>query len=447
MPTAGTDVIQTLRGAPTIRLVALAALALLLQAPILLISALIGERQSRRDAAVADVSAKWGFTQRIAGPVLVVPYVSPWTGTPPKGEMTPRTDLRHAVFLPARLRVSGTVNSEVRHRGIFTVPIYTFKGQLDGEFASPGFTDLGVEPASIAWQRAVLAVGISDVRAIAETTTLQINEATVPFQAGTAGLAEIPVGIRAPIPINAATPSVRFSIPLALNGSVGLYLAPLAEETTVELTSNSPHPNFQGNWLPIERTVTERGFRARWTIPSLGRNYPQAWLSTTDMRKLVDDSYFGVDLIDPVDEHRMAARSVKYAGLFIVLTFGTVWLIEVLAGVRVHPIQYVLLGAALCLFYLLELSLAEHLTFVPAYALASAGVVALVTMYGASILGSARRAGLVGLGVTGLYGYLFVLLTNEDSALLVGSLGLFAILAAIMFVTRQVDWYGLGERA
>jgi inner membrane protein len=151
--------------------------------------------------------------------------------------------------------------------------------------------------------------------------------------------------------------------------------------------------------------------------------------------------------MDPVDHYRMAERSVKYAGLFILLTFATVWLIEVLAGVRVHPIQYLLLGGALCLFYLLELSLSEHLGFPAAYAVASVAVIGMVAAYGAVVLRSRRRALVVAAGVALLYAYLYLLLMNEDYALLIGSVGLFAILGAIMFATRRVDWYAGGGRA
>jgi inner membrane protein len=441
------QMVASIRQAPTVRLIALAGLTLLLQVPILLISGLITERQARRDAAVVEVSSKWGLTQIIAGPALIVPYAHTRTEIGTKGEKLIRTEERHAVVLPARLRAVANVDADVRHRGIFAVPIYTAKVRLDGEFARPGGTELGIDPNAILWPRARLAIGIADVRAIGESAVIHINDTPVAFQPGTGGVAEIPTGIHAGLPAGTNTAPIRFSMPLTLKGSVGLFFAPFGEETTVELTSDSPHPNFQGNWLPVERTVSADGFKARWTISSLSRNYPQSWLNTTDMRRPVTESAFGVELTDPVDEHRMAGRSVKYAGLFILLTFAAVWLIEVLATVRVHPIQYLLLGAALCLFYLLELSLAEHLTFVPAYVLASGGIVGLITLYGVAVFGKARRAGVVSAGVAGLYGYLFVLLTNEDYALLVGSLGLFVILAAIMLVTRRIDWYRTGRAA
>src|SRR5262249_8441356 len=171
--------------------------------------------------------------------------------------------------------------------------------------------------------------------------------------------------------------------------------------------------------------------------PLLGRNYPQAWIGAS-MREAIEASRFGVDLVDPVDHYRMADRSVKYAGLFILLTFAAVWLIEVLAGMRVHPIQYLLLGSALCVFYLLELSLSEHLGFLVAYAIACTSVIAMVVAYCTVILRRRSRALVVGTGVALLYAYLYTLLVNEDYALLAGSIGLFAILGAIMYATRHV---------
>jgi inner membrane protein len=223
-------------------------------------------------------------------------------------------------------------------------------------------------------------------------------------------------------------------------------LAPFAEETVTHITSNSPNPNFQGNWLPTSRSVSGSGFDATWRISYLGRNYPQSWISGADMRKAIDTSRFGIELNNPVDHYRMADRSVKYAGLYILLTFAAIWLIEVLSTVRVHPIQYLMLGAALCVFYLLELSLSEHIAFPLAYATACTSVIGMTAVYSRVIFPNDRRDGIVAACVTGLYGYLFVVLTNEDNALLIGSIGLFVILAAIMYLTRRVDWYANERR-
>jgi inner membrane protein len=435
----------TMRNSQLLRLFILTFLALLLQIPVSMINGLVRERQQRNDAAVTEVSSKWGEAQSITGPALVVPYAHRWTDDA-GGRSITRTEMRNAIVLPEKLTIHGTLKSEVRRRGIFSVPVYRIGMQVEGEFARPRLDELGVAPGDVDWSRAHLAVGVSDARAIQEATTLIWNGRPIDFLPGTGGFVEGGTGIHAPVAIADTTQRVRFAFPLALNGSLRVDVVPFARTTTFDLAGDYPHPSFQGKWLPTERTVGEHAFTARWSIPFLGRGYPQTWSSEASMAETIAISRFGVELVNPVDQYRMATRSVKYAFLFILLTFATLWLIEVLAGVRVHPIQYLMLGGALCLFYLLELALSEHLGFPVAYALASVAVIGMVGGYSLAILRRARRAAIVALGVALLYGYLYLLLKNEDYALLIGSVGLFVILAAIMFVTRRVDWYAAGTR-
>ena len=438
--------VSSIRNSQLLRLISVGILALLLQLPISMIGRLVEERQERRQAAVAEVSSKWGNAQVITGPALVIPYTHRWTEASAGGPQITRTETRNAIFLPEQLHARGSIDSEIRNRGIFTVPVYTLGLTVEGEFARPSFSGLGVEPAAVAWERAHLAVGISDARAIQEESAVLWNDKRVPFLPGTGAFTDGGAGIHALVGVTDSEQRFKFSFPLSLNGSQGVYLTPFARSTSVELQSDYGHPSFQGSWLPAERSVSGSAFQARWSIPFLGRNYPQAWIAGAAMRDAIDGSRFGVELIDPVDYYRMAERSVKYAGLFILLTLATVWLIEVLARVRVHPIQYLMIGGAVCLFYLLELSLSEHLGFPFAYAIASISVIAMVAAYSVVALHSARRALVVGAGVALLYAYLYILLMNEDYALLIGSVGLFAILAAIMYATRRVDWYGAGTR-
>ena len=430
-----------------LRLFLLGFLALLLHIPIAMISGLVSERQQRRDAAIGEVSSKWGEAQSITGPALVVPYAHRWTEVAAGGQQVTRTETRNAIFLPEGLRVRGTIDSEVRHRGIFSVPVYKLGLVVDGEFARPRFSELGVDPASVDWKRAHVALGISDARAIQEATNVSWNGQRVGFLPGTGGFTDAARGIHADVAMADTTQRVAFSFPLSLNGSLGVDFVPFGQTTDVEIRGDNGHPSFQGNWLPTQRTVSSDSFTARWSISFLGRGYPQAWTSETEMHQTIDASRFGVQLVDPVDHYRMAARSVKYASLFILLTFAIVWLIEVLSGMRVHAIQYLLLGGALCIFFLLELSLSEHLGFPVAYAMASVAVIAMVAAYSAVILRSRSRALFVGAGVALLYAYLYLLLMNEDYALLIGSVGLFLILGAIMYATRRVDWYSAGARA
>jgi inner membrane protein len=283
------------------------------------------------------------------------------------------------------------------------------------------------------------------VRAIREQSTITWNGRQAAFLPGVGGFTDGHSGIHALVAAAPADSNYKFSFPLSLNGSLSAYFVPFAESTSVQLTSNSPHPDFQGSWLPTERSISQDGFDATWRISYLGRNYAQSWISGADLYKAIEASSFGVELKEPIDRYRMAERSVKYAGLFILLTFAFVWLVEVMAGTRVHPIQYLMLGAALCVFYLLELSLSERLSFSVAYGIASLAILGLVSAYTLVIFKRGGRAIFVSAGVAALYGYLFVLLTNEDAALLYGSIGLFVILAGIMFVTRGVNWYSRGN--
>jgi inner membrane protein len=442
--TYATQAVARIRRSRLLRLCLVGALALLLVIPIVMIYGLVWERQARHEAVTAEVASSWGNMQAVTGPALILPYTVRFVETSPAGKETQRIDTRHGVFLPKSLRAKGTIDVETRSRGIFDVPVYRLKLTLDGEFGQPNLQELGIDPAGVDWSRAHLAVGISDVRAVREQSAVTWNGQPTSFLPGTGSFTDGGVGIHAPISVTASNVAAPFSFELELNGSSGVYLVPFAEETTVQLTSNSPHPSFQGSWLPTERSVSDEGFDATWKVSYLGRNYPQSWISraSEDKHHPIEASRFGVEITEPVDTYRMAERSVKYAILFILLTFASVWLIEVLARTRVHPIQYLLLGAAMCVFYLLELSLAEHLAFPIAYGIACFAVVAMIAAYSRVIFRQSRHTAVVTGGTTILYGYLFVLLTNEDAALLVGSIGLFASIAGIMFATRGIDWYG-----
>ena len=438
-------IVSSIRSSQGLRILTVGFLVLVLQIPISMISSLVTERQERRQSAVDEVSSKWGNAQEITGPVLVLPYTYRWTEAA-AGQPVTRSEVRNAIILPAQLHVREKLDAETRHRGIFSVPVYKLAVAVEGEFAPVKLAELGIQPSAVDWSRAHLAVGISDARAIQQSATLSWNGQQIGFLPGTGGFEEGGTGIHAPVAMTDGSRPVKFSFPLSLNGSINTNVAPFGETTMVELEGKHGNPSFQGNWLPTERTVGDDAFTARWSISFLGRGYPQAWTADSEMAKKIDASRFGVALVDPVDQYHMADRSVKYAGLFILLTFATVWLIEILTGVRVHAIQYLMLGGALCLFYLLELSLSEHLGFPLAYVTASVAVIGMVGAYSRTTLRSGSRALIVAGGVTLLYAYLYLLLMNEDYALLIGSIGLFVILGAIMFVTRRVDWYASEPR-
>lgn len=434
---------QSILGSHFGRLLGLGFLVLLLTIPIRMVRATIGERQGRRDAASAEVGASWGGPQSVSGPRLVVPYTERWLEVPKGGEPIPRTRVRHATFLPGSLDVRGKLSSSTLHRGIFEIPVFRIELALEGDFA-PSFSDWEIPPEDVDWRHAELVLELAEVRAV-DRASLRWGEEEFGFEPGAGASEERPSAVHVALGDRAQSAS-RFAIDLTLRGSERIHFAPFGQSTRVSLASDWPSPSFEGAWIPIERSVDRSGFEARWEISALGRGFPERWRSA-EHGKAIEASRFGVRLLTPVDAYRMAERSAKYATLFLGLTFATFWLFDVLASARLHAVQYLLVGAAQCLFYLLEISLAEHLGFGLAYALASAGIVALIASYAWAVLRSAGRAAIVAGVVVAIYGYLYVVLTNEDYALLAGSLALFVGLAVVMWLTRRVDWRVVASRA
>ena len=421
------------------RLGFLALLVVLLQFPIFAIASLVRERQTRRDSAVEEVSSKWGRAQSLVGPAIVVPYVVRRTVTH-DGKRVVEVDESRLTFLPESVRVAGKLDPQARRRGIFSIPVYALDLRVDGAFAPPDWGALGVDPADVDWSRAEFALGVSDVRAIQERASLTWAGKPVEFLPGSGAFAGVTSGLHAPLALEPDASAWTFSFPLKLHGASAVTFTPAGKQTEVRVASAWPSPSFTGDWLPAERTVAKDGFTARWSIPYLGRNVPQAWTRGDDQGAALAHTVFGLNLLETVDAYRMTDRSLKYATLFLLMTLLAVWLAEVLAGIAVHPIQSLFLGTALCMFYLLELSLSEHLGFAAAYLIASAAVTIMIGAYGRTALGAWKRAfGLAG-GVAALYVYLYVVLSNEDAALLVGSIGLFVLLALVMYATRRVNW-------
>jgi inner membrane protein len=428
-----------------IRVIVLICLVVVAQAPIWMLGDLIRERQQRRDSAIHDVGSKWGVQQTLTGPLLVIPYVTHVTEEDARGVRTTRLIRHTATFLPEELSIHGGLDTQKRRRGIFTVPVYRSALDVQAVFTRPSLVEWGVSDGDVQWTDAQVVIGLSDVRALEAPAVIEWNRTATELLPGTGDSTPLASGVHANVSLPGEASSLTFRAPLEFKGSSGLYWAALGKTTVVGLKSNAASPSFQGNWLPSRRSVTPQGFQAEWKIPYLGRNFPQSWRDDGVKGELLQTAAFGVDLIETVDHYRMAERSVKYAGLFLLLTFATLWLVEVLCAVRLHPVPYILIGCAMCVFYLLELSLSEHLGFGPSYLIATGAIVAQIGAYGVAVLKTVRRAAIVAGMVAALYTYLYVVLTNEDYALLIGSIGVFALLAIIMRLTRNVDWYGAGS--
>lgn len=427
------------------KLAVLAFLNVALLVPLGLIWLLTTERASRRDTVLGEVAATWGQPQRIAGPVLSVPYVV--VSRDQSGHETHERLV--ARFLPGTLDISARLDPQIRKRGIYRAPVYTARVTISGSFSKPDVERLGLSPDAIRWNEAVLSLGLTDLKSVMPDLAMSWNGRQVRAEPASDG-ALFPTALSAPIPELADVPDegeLPFKITLPMRGSRTLTLLPVGGRTTATFSSSWPSPGFVGAILPDDRRVDESGFNARWRVSSFGRNVPHAWRDSDILPaqavERLERSGFGVDLVTPVDIYQQSERSVKYAVLFVLLTFVAIFLVELLQRVPVHPVQYILVGAALCVFYLLLLSLSEHLGFTFAYVTAAAATIALVGGYARAAL-KTRIAALQTTGVLiALYAFLYVLLQIEDYALLVGSLALFAVIAIVMFVTRRVDWYSL----
>lgn len=438
----GSGILAFLRATHFGRVLLIGFLIILLHIPVGMIDSTVTEREMTSGSAGEEITSKWGLEQTLSGPSILIPYVKSWEETLKDGSKKIHRDERYAKFLPGTLKVKCRVDSEVRYRGIFTVPVYSASLDFSGEFEAPDFSGWSIGSDEILWDRAVLSVGVADARAITTQMSVNLNGRVFDFLPGVADPSQPGAGgihVEAGAGLKSGGP---FGFTMQINGSKSLFLTPLGKTTSVSIESDWPDPSFQGAWLPAEREVTGSGFKASWSIPFLGRNFPQRWRLGDVDRSSVDNALFGVRLIQPVDLYRMASRSVKYAVLFIVMTFLALWLFEVLGSARIHSIQYLMVGSALCVFYLLELSLAEHIGFGRAYLAAAAAVVLMLTGYSGAILGAWKRAFAMMAVISGLYGYLYILLSNQDYALLVGAIGLFVTLGAVMFLTRRVDWGG-----
>lgn len=416
----------------TIKIIVIGILIVILMIPTSFIQSLIHERQYRQEEAINEVSDKWGNAQTLNGPVLTLPYKKYAQGNYGK-ETT-----EYIRVLPETLSVNGAIHPEKRRRGIFEVVVYNAQLQVKGNF--PVLTIPSVNPEHIQWQDAFISIGITDLRGIRDMLKLNWNGQILQPEAGigNGGIAES--GVSCKVPVMPDSTGYSFSFDLNVNGSNSLYFVPLGKETNVNIQSPWKDPSFTGAFLPATREVSDAGFTATWKALHLNRNYPQLWIENVFN---VLESSFGVGLLVPVEQYQKSIRSVKYALMFISLTFLFFFLVEVINRRNIHPIQYILVGLALCLFYTLLIALSEHISFNQAYLLSSIGIIGMITLYSRTIFRKNMLTLVMCLVLIALYGFLFSTLQLQDFSLLIGSIGLFVILGIVMFLSRNIDWYGM----
>jgi len=445
---------EWLRDSITVKLVSIGILVILLLIPSSWIQSIMIERQHRADDVMDEVSAKWSGAQTLAGPVLVIPYHKTEKVEGRPGEERTREYTDFAFFLPSSLKITGDLKPQVLHRGIFDVAVYESALSMEATFNSPDFNALGIPPASVMWNEARIAAGIADLRGIAETPSLKVGDKPLDVEPSNdigfnypgskvkpdSQSADQATGIQAPLNWKEASDfSGAVKIQLALKGSNSIRFLPLGKFTDVTLRGPWPDPSFEGEFLPTTRKISKEDFEATWKVLHFNRPFPQQWV---EKGKVLDNYDVSTRLVIPADQYQKSIRTAKYGILLILLSFTALLLVEIIRKIRIHPFQYILIGVALIVYYSLLLSLSEHLGYNLAYLVAALATVILVTLYSKSFLKSTQLQGLFAGLISFFYIFVFVIIQAQDYSLLIGSVGLFVVIAAIMYFSRKINWYG-----
>lgn len=429
-------------------------LMLVLLVPLGMIEGVVSERSYFRDMASQSIARSWTGKQKLIGPVLVVPYIEyykkrEWDKNLKAYQETRYSRTKKIYILPEKLTINGEVVTENRKRGLYSVPVYATELDVTGTFDNRAIMKLArAKGKNIRFKKSFVSVLVSDIRGISEQPKLTWGDKQFEFSSGSE-FEHYGNGMHAVLEKTRhnKAQNIAFAFNINLKGMEELQFAAVGKSTLVNVKANWPHPSFIGRYLPTSRTIESDKFNASWKLSSFSSDMPRLVKNceANDCQLFLNNT-FGVELINSVDIYHKTERSVKYAILFISLAFISFFLFEVMKNLRLHPMQYLLVGLSLSFFYLLLISLSEHMAFVMAYSIATSANIAILGIYISAILKSWKR----GLGFSVLllllYSMLYVILISEDNALLMGSLLFFTILSLVMFITRKLDWYEVTKK-
>jgi inner membrane protein len=448
-----------------LKIAAILILTLLLLIPLSMVQGIVAERQRLQSQVEASIAESAAGEQQLVGPILVVPYQL--RAEPPTPAM--RGGLRSneltllKVIVPKTLHYDADIKVEPRQKGIYRALVYRQRATIKAQFVlPPGF---GISAGNETKARHVvvgepyIVVAVSDARGFVRVPALRWNGNMANVESGTR-VPNWPSGVHArvaiqDVPFRADAPrggdgsadpvsEHQLEMNVDLLGTRALRLAPLAEAMSAQVRADWPHPSFSGRWLPIEKTIRDDGFVARWEVNRLANTNVASFGDASLMpQRLPALERIDIGMVEPLSIYLLVERAIKYGVLFIALTFIAFFVFESLKGLAIHPLQYGFVGLALCVFFLLLLSLSEHLPFARAYVVATCGCVGIIGYYLAAVLRSTRRAIGFVVGMLVLFTVLFAVLQAEDLALLMGSVLVFVSLAAVMVATRRVDWYAI----
>lgn len=440
----------------SIKLLSIGFLVLILLIPSSWISSLMEERQVRAGEVMEEVAGKWSGSQTVAGPILVIPYRKIEKTELGKEGVQIREVVEKAFFLPEELQINGTVNPQILHRGIFDAVVYESGLSMKATFVKPDFASLNVADDKVLWQEARLVFGLTDLRGISDIPSLKVggtelkseptNNLGVYFKGMPANVAGETATVRPASNGIVSKPGWKnegefqgeVTLVLPLKGSSQLDFVPIGKTTEVRLSGPWSNPSFDGEFLPVSRTVSDNGFDANWKVLHFNRPFQQQWAGSDEALAGYE---FGVKLLIPVDQYQKSIRTSKYSELLVLLTFVSLFMVEIMKKVRIHPFQYILIGTALIVYYTLLLAFSEHLGYNMAYLVSTLATVILVTLYSGTFLSERKDMILFSSLLTFFYIFIFVIIQLQDFSLLLGSMGLFIIVAALMYFSRNVSWY------
>lgn len=444
----------------TLKLALIFFLVIILLIPRAMIMELVTERKSLSNSVTREVSDGWGGDQTFTGPVLVIPYEK-WTDQEDKSRPKIMTKQELIIF-PDSTDMTGTLDTETKHRSIYDVLLYRTSVDCSGTFTLPDPAVTKIQPSNLLTDEAYVVMGLSDVRGISEKIRFSWEENPITFspgmenisfnflsksQAGTAdsqpaAAKNISSGLKSPVVLSLDKKTYRFAGNINFRGSGSLNFAPLARTTTVTVSSSHPDPVFSGSFLP-EHKVSSSGFNATWKVLEYNRSIPE--FTTEQQTVTVSDATFGVTVKNILDHYSKTERSGKYMILFIGLTFLVVLITETVLKIRVHIFQYLLIGIALAVFFTLLLSISEFLGFDKAYLIAASATVLQIFLYSLGMFKNRKSSLLLLALLVSLFAYIYQLIRLENTALLAGSVGLFVIVTATMYITRKVRWLESGS--
>ena len=434
-----------MRNSITARMLVVGFLLLVLLIPLEFVKSLINERAYRQEEVVREINEKWGNEVLLSGPILKIPYKvifeekifneksnSYYTKT--------KESIENAYFFPDKLNIISQVDTKPLNRSIYESVVYSATIDVKGNFPKIDFSDTDIAEENILWEKATVILKTSNLKGIKTTPVVNLASEALSMtpQYSTEYLNTIQSNYIANAKEIFAAP-LPFSFDLKINGSESLKFLPIGKETDATMKSNWHSPSFDGNFLPEDtnKEISKDGFTANWCILQINRQFEQSFFGHLPD---LSASAFGTKLIIPVDEYQKSERTAKYGFMVIGLTLLVFLLIQLVSKIYIHPFQYVMIGLALVMFYTLLISISEHSNFFKAYAIAAVSVLALITVYSRAILKGFKFPLLICASLASLYGFIYVIIQLENYALLVGSIGLFLILAIIMFASRRIDW-------